>query len=307
MHIGLFCATRRGLVFLRHLRRLCPEDDLTVVSFREEPWEPPFLDDVRACAMECGAAFIESKNVNAEACAPLWGRPVDLFFMVSWRYLLPMALLDRARLASVVLHDSLLPAYRGFSPTVWAMINGERECGATMIHAAADVDAGDIIDRERVSVGPDEVIADVMDKITSVYLRLLERNIEGLKSGTAPRRPQDQRLATFTCKRVPADNLIDWNRSLGQIYNLIRAVTRPYTGAFTFYRGKKLFVWTARPDPAARRYVGSIPGRVVEIKPGEGVVVLTADGALLVQTVQVEGEPEACAADLIRSISAQLG
>ena len=307
MHIVLFCATQRGLKFLRHLRRLCPEDELTVVSFPEESWEPPFLDDMRAYAAECGAAFIESKNVNADRCAPLWERPVDLFFMVSWRYLLPMALLGRARLAAVVLHDSLLPAYRGFSPTVWAIINGERECGATMIHAAAEVDAGNIIDQERVSIGPDEVIAEVMEKITSVYLRLLERNIGGLKSGKAPRTPQDQRLATFTCKRVPADNLIDWNRPLGQIYNLVRAVTHPYPGAFTFYRGKKLSVWSARPDPAARRYVGSIPGRVVEIRPGEGVVVLTADGPLLLETVQVEGEPETCAADLIRSISAQLG
>jgi len=307
MHIVLFCATQRGLRFLRHLRRLCPDDELTVVGFREEPWEPPFLDDLRACAARCGAAFIESKSANAEQCAPLWERPVDLFFMVSWRYLLPMTLLDRARLAAVVLHDSLLPAYSGFAPTVWAMINGEQECGATMIHAAAEVDAGDIIDRQRVSIGPDEAIAGVMEKITSVYLELLERNIERLKAGNAPRTPQDRRLATFTCKRVPADNLIHWNQPSRQIYNLIRAVTHPYPGAFTFYRGEKLFVWSARPDPAPRRYVGSIPGRVAEIRPGAGVVVLTADGSLLIETVQVEGEPETCAADLIRSLSAQLG
>ncbi|MEP7343520.1 MAG: formyltransferase family protein [Acidobacteriota bacterium] len=307
MHIVLFGATQRGLKFLQHLRRLCPQDELTVVSFREEPWEPPFLDDLRAYAAECGAAFIESKSANAEQCAVLWERPVDLFIMVSWRYLLPMTLLDRARLAAVVLHDSLLPAYSGFAPTVWAMINGERECGATMIHAVAEVDAGDIIDQERIGIGPDETIAAVMERITTVYLTLLERNIEKLKAGSALRRPQDRSLATFTCKRVPADNLINWHQPLRQIYNLIRAVTHPYPGAFTFHRGKKLTIWTARPDPADRRYVGAIPGRVVEIRPGVGVVVLTQDGALQIETVQIEGEAECCAADLIRSISAQLG
>lgn len=307
MHIVLFGATHRGLRFLQHLRKLCPEDELTIVTFREEPWEPPFLDEVRNFADTAGVMFIESKSAQAESCAPLWERTVDLFFMVGWRYMLPMTLLDRARLGAVVFHDSLLPAYSGFAPTVWAMINGESECGVTMIHAVAEVDAGDIIDQQPVNIGEDETIAEVMENVTLVYLSLLERNIEMLKTGCATRTPQDRSIATFTCKRTPADNLIHWNQPMRQIYNLIRAVTYPYPGAFTYYRGKKMFIWTARPQLNAPRYIGVIPGRVIEIIPNVGVVVLTADGALLIETVQIEGEEKVCASDLIRSISAQLG
>ena len=306
MHIVLFCATNRGLEFLLKLRACCPDDELTVVSFREETWEPPFLDRIRCAATEAGATFIERRNGSSQT-SELWTRPVDLAFMVSWRYLIPMHLLDRAKLGAVVVHDSLLPAYRGFSPTVWAMINGEPECGATMIHAAAEVDAGDIIDQVRIAIAPDDVIATVMDRVTAGYLTMLERNIDLLKSGRAPRMRQDPKLATFTCKRTPGDNLIQWHHPLTRVHNLIRAVGRPYTGAFTFHNGAKLTVWKARIDASARTFVGAIPGRVVEIRPGHGVVVLTGDGSLLVETVQPEGGPEVCAADLITSVSTQLG
>lgn len=307
MHIVLFGATDRGLRFLRTLRQRCPDDELTVVSFREDPWEPPFLDTMRSHAKTAGATFIEGKSAESSECAHIWTRAVDLIFMVSWRYLIPMDLLDRARLGAIVIHDSLLPAYRGFSPTVWAMINGEPECGATMFHAAAEVDAGDIIDQERVPIAPDDVIATVVERITSAYLTMLARNIEPLKAGRAKRVRQDPALATFTCKRTPSDNLIHWHHSLTRVNNLIRAVGHPYPGAFTFYKGAKLTVWKARVDPSARRFVGAIPGRVVEIRPEHGIVVLTADGALLVETVQLEGGSEVCAADVIKSVSTHLG
>jgi methionyl-tRNA formyltransferase len=307
MNIILLGATHRGLKFLQKLRVLCKDDRLTVFSFREEPWEPKYLDQIRTFAEENGAQFFETRNVAAEQFAHIWNDPVDLIFIVSWRYLLPKSLIDHARLAAVVFHDSLLPEYRGFSPTVWAMLNGEARCGVTMFHLAEDVDSGDVIAQAPVTIEPQETIAGVMEKCTNAYLTLLEQNIDALKEARAPRSPQDQSLATYTCKRMPEDNQIIWQQQTQRIHNLIRAVTHPYTGAYTLYRGSKMTIWSAQPNPVERRYVGSVPGRVIEIRPGEGVVVLTGDGTILIQTVQMEDELELCASDIINSITAKLG
>ena len=176
-----------------------------------------------------------------------------------------------------------------------------------MLYAAEGVDTGDIVDQIRVKIEPDKTIADVMEKITAAYLTMLERNLPLLKAGRAPRRPQDHSLATYTCKRMPDDNLIDWQQPTQVIFNLIRAVTHPYPGAYTSYRGAKMTIWSARPHPIVRRYVGVIPGRVIEIWPNEGVVVSTGDGTLLIRTVQIEDRPKVCAADVIKSITTQLG
>ena len=137
MRIALFCATRRGQRFLQKLHELRPEADLLVFSFAEEPWEPPFLDDIRRLTLDCGGQFFEAKQVGAARWADLWeSTPVDLMLAVSWRYIIPPRVYERARLGAYVFHDSLLPEYRGFSPTVWAMINGEDHTGVTLLAPA---------------------------------------------------------------------------------------------------------------------------------------------------------------------------
>jgi len=306
LHIVVLCATRRGLAFVQRVRALCPDDQLTVISFREEAHEPPFLDDIRDFAMASGAHFIETRNVAAPQWESVWSAPIDLLFMVHWRYLLPDALVERPQLASVVFHDSLLPAYRGFSPTVWAIINGESEAGVTMLHAAGDVDSGDIIDQERVPIGPDDTIRDVFPRTTDAYLALLERNLPALRAGRAPRRAQAQSLVTYTCKRTPADARISWHQSATTIHNLIRASTYPYPGAFTYFAGRRMAILASRLATDTPRYVGAVVGRVIRIIADTGVVVLTGEGAILITTVQFPDSDPVCAADVIRSIAATL-
>ena len=288
------------------MRALCPDDQLTVVSFREDAYEPPFLDDIRAFAESAGATFIETRNVAAPQWDAMWRAPVDLLFMVHWRYLLPDLILERPRLASVVFHDSLLPKYRGFSPTVWAIINGESEVGVTMLHASREVDSGDIIDQERVPIGPDDTIGEIFPRTTQAYLALLERTLDALRSGRAPRHAQQHALATYTCKRTPDDARIEWSRSAGTIHNLIRATTYPYPGAYTYFAGRRMAILAARVAPDTPLYVGAVAGRVIRILPNIGVVVLTGEGALLITAVQFADESPVCAADVIKSISATL-
>jgi methionyl-tRNA formyltransferase len=221
--------------------------------------------------------------------------------------MIPRNVYSRPRLGSFVFHDSLLPNYRGFSPTVWALINGEKQTGVSLFAISEGVDAGDIVDQRAVPIGPDSTIAEVMQQVTQTYIEMLETNIQPLIAGTAPRHPQDHSRATFTCKRTPQDNEIDWTLSTDTIYNLIRASGAPYPGAYTYLNGKKLMVWSAARLDSPQRYLGSIPGRVVEVRPWSGSVVLTGDGSLLLRQCQLEGTDIVCAADVLKRLSDTLG
>jgi methionyl-tRNA formyltransferase len=308
MRIALLCATNRGLRFLKKLNELRPHADLIVFSFREEPHEPPYMDAIKAATTAAAGTFIESYKVGSLEWRGLWeANPVDLLFAVSWRYMIPREIYELPRFGAYIFHDSLLPAYRGFAPTVWALINGEPQTGVTLFHAAEDVDSGDIVAQQPVPIGADDTIADVMGRVTEAYLSLLEDSLPALLVGAAAATPQDHSAATYTCRRLPEDNRIDWTQSSERIYNLIRAVTRPYPGAFTTLDGARLTIWSASRLPAFPPYVGRIPGRVVEVKRGEGAVVLTGDGALLLREIQPEGGEPVNAAALLKRLSQTLG
>src|SRR5262245_35287736 len=254
MRIALLCATRRGLRFLERLAELAPEAELVVFSFREEAYEPPFFDAIREAANARGGRFFESRHVGEEKLRSFWETAeVDLAFVVSWRYLIPPEVYRRPRRGTFVFHDSLLPEYRGFAPTVWALVNGEDHTGVTLFEIAEEMDAGPVVDQKRVPIAPLETIAEVLGRVTGTYLDLLERNLPCLLAGTAPRMPQDHERATYTCRRVPDDNRIDWNQPASAIHNLVRAVSEPYPGAFTDLDGRRLTIWAARPLPGWRR------------------------------------------------------
>ncbi len=307
MHIALLCATQRGYRFLKKLSELRPQDDIIVFSFREDQWEPPFLEDIKVFADSRGYQFIETKRANSPLLADFWASvELDLMLVVSWRYLIPPDIYQKPGLGTFVFHDSLLPEYRGFSPSVWAIINGSDHTGVTLFEIAEDVDSGDIIDQQRVEIQEVDTIADIMEKVTQVYLEILEHNLDNLLSAVAPHTPQDHSSATYTCKRYPEDNQIDWYNNSERIHNLIRAVSQPYTGAFTYLGKKRLYVWSAERITNLE-YIGSIPGRVVKVIPQVGSVILTGDHPLLLTQVQLEHEDIRCAADVLNSINLTLG
>lgn len=308
MRIALFCATQRGYRFLQKLHELAPDAELVVFSFEEDPWEPPFLDDIRQFTGSIGGQFFQGKQAGASRWTALWQTtPVDLMLAVGWRYMIPAQVYEQARLGAYVLHDSLLPAYRGFSPTVWAIINGEDHTGVTLLEMVDDYDAGDIIGQQRVPIGPDDTIDRVVAHVTDTYLSLLAGHWLDLINGRVKRTAQDHTSATYTAKLHPDDFQIDWHWPSARIYNLIRATTRPYAGAYTSLDGQKLSIWSAARVTAPRRYVGVIPGRVVEVRPDVGTIVLTGDGVLLVRQIQLAGAAVIAADTVLKRLSQTLG
>jgi methionyl-tRNA formyltransferase len=295
--ILLLCATRRGVAFLRRLAACCPDAELTVVSFPPEPWEPDYLPELRLAASEAGARLVLNRRVERENLYP--NEDPDLLLAVSWRYLVPREVWGRARLGAYVFHDSLLPKYRGFSPTPWAIIHGESATGVSLIEMAEEADRGRLVAQERVEIGVDEYIGTVMERVTEAYLRVLERTLPDLLAGAARPVAQDEAAATYCGRRRPEDNVIDWAWPARRSFNLIRACAAPYPGAFFRHEGRIVTVWECDP-PEEFSGAGELPaGRVVEVVRGAGARVLAGDRrTLLLRVVQREGEP-ARRADLV--------
>ena len=304
MHIVLLGATNRGLRVFERLAQLAPADRITVFSFREEPAEPPFFDAIRSRAGEAGAAFRAGRAVSGEAHQAFWDEPVDLMLAVSWRYLVPPDVYERARLGAYVFHDSQLPRNRGFAPTVWAIAKGEHETGVTLFRMAEAVDTGDIVAQQSVPIGQDDTIRTVMDRVTGAYLSILTDQLPLLRTASARLHPQAHLEATYNARRTDADNRIDWSRPAVELHNLVRAVTRPYGGAWTTLGGERLLVWSARPAAGDTR--PSRPGIVTEVHDGRGAIVTTARGSLMVEEVQA-GDQHPRRADKVIRAGMRLG
>ena len=308
MHVVLLCATKRGYRVAEKLFSLGAGHDFTVFSFRETAWEPPFLDNIKRLTEASGHQFFEARNVAKGAASEFWQKEsVDLILMVNWRYIVPSEVYSRASRGCYVFHDSLLPKYRGFSPTVWAMINGERETGVTLFRAAEDFDSGDIVAQVGVSIEECDTIATVVERVSREYLAVIERNFFNLLAGKVACSPQNHDEATYASKWTPGDARIDWAAGSRAIYNLIRATTRPYPGAYTFLDGRKLVIWAADLDRSARRYMSRVPGRVVESHSDGSVAALTGDGVIQLRTVQLEDGDVVEAASLLKPPSMTLG
>ncbi len=175
-----------------------------------------------------------------------------------------------------------------------------------MFYGIDEVDAGDIIDQKEIVIEDSDNAATLDKKVTAVVVKMLRENLLKLRNGTASRITQDDSEATYAIWRSPEDGQINWNNSSTKILNLIRGLTYPYPGAFTFLEGRKLMIWEAeRYD--GRRYVGSIPGKVESVIPGVGVNVLTGDGLITLKSIQLDGDSRRPAFEILRRLKIKLG
>jgi methionyl-tRNA formyltransferase len=255
-----------------------------VITHKDDPEEELWFRSVAGLAKKNGIPVYTPETVNA----PSWIEQIrswapDIIFSFYYRNIISEEVLKIPPLGAFNMHGSLLPKYRGRAPINWAVLHGEKVTGVTLHHMVKRADAGDIVDQEAVPVGPEDTARDVFSKCVKAARLILERRLEELTQGTAPRRKQDEAQATYFGGRKPEDGRIDWTTSAETIYNLIRAVTHPYPGAFTEVEGKKLFIWWAKPAPG----LGGTPGQLISTDP-----LLVATGAGNLEVINWEWEEE---------------
>ncbi len=258
---------------------------------REEVWWRSLADRARSHGVPL---FFPESPQDAVVHERIAAAEPDFIFSFYYRHMIPDAILGLARRGAFNLHGSLLPSYRGRAPVNWVLVHGERETGVSLHQMVTKPDAGDLIDQERVEIAPLDTAFTLFGKLEAAARRVLDRALPALAAGTARPRPLDLAAGSYFGGRKPADGEIDWSWSGQRIFDLVRAVTHPYPGAFASFAGKKLFVWWAlplstRPEAAA--------GTVLAVEP-DGVVVAAGEGALRLVTIQFTGQPELPAAAL---------
>jgi len=201
----------------------------------------------------------------------------DLLFAAGWYYVIPPSVLALPRLGALGVHASLLPKYRGGAPVNWAIINGEEKTGVTLFYLDAGIDSGDIIAQAELPIEFEDTCATVYDKVVEKTRELIRRCIPLLEQSRAPRIPQDESAATWFPRRRPEDGEINWSRTTRQLYDWVRALTRPYPGAFTWLDGQPIHVWKSLMLPQPPR---AKAGTVTAVDPGRAVDVATIDGTL---------------------------
>ncbi|OGY21970.1 MAG: hypothetical protein A3A65_02910 [Candidatus Chisholmbacteria bacterium RIFCSPLOWO2_01_FULL_49_14] len=217
----------------------------------------------------------------------------DLIIQVAWSQMICDDIIKIPSLGCVGFHASLLPKDRGGSPVNWAIIRGENRWGTSMFFLEPGVDNGDIIARQKFSITLNDTCRTVYDKVTKANINMLRTYLPKLLSGTAPRKKQNERLATYNKRRKSEEGLIDWFKSSQEVYNWIRALTHPYPGAFTFLDNKKFYIWKASISRATKvRAKRSRPGDIVSKVRGRGLYVKTEDGVILLKRIQREGGKE---------------
>jgi methionyl-tRNA formyltransferase len=302
MRSVVFAYSDVGYVCLELLLEL-GADIAAVFTHADDPNERIWFRSVRNLAEHRGIPVFTTEQFDAAAIDRLRGWAPDFLFSFYYRRMLPTAVLETARRGAFNLHGSLLPRYRGRCPVNWVLINDERETGVTLHHMVAKPDAGDIVAQRRVPISDDDTAYTLYGKQTAAAIELMRDIYPRLCDGTAARIVQDTSQATYFGGRRPADGVIDWRRSARQIYNLVRAVTHPYPGAFTHWRGQPLMVWRAAVSDTPR--ADRSPGTVLQID--NGLVVQTGSGALRALRVQSSDDDECDAAGWARQHGVSVG
>lgn len=230
---------------------------------------------------------------------------VDVIILYGWRTLIDTWITGKIKYGIIAAHQSLLPRYRGFAPVQWVIINNEKETGVTLFQISeGEVDNGKIISQARVEIDPNEYASELDEKLIDITIEHFFNVLNNIETGQLKLVEQDESKATYACKRIPDDGLINWNSSTLEIFNLIRALAYPFTGSFCRCGDDTYIVRKARfGDNNDKTYAGRIPGRVIKILP-EGIEILTGDGSILISEWENSNTGNvSCPSSDIRSLS----
>lgn len=227
---------------------------------------------------------------SRESAEYLAGLDADLFVVISFGQILKKEILSLPKFYSINLHGSLLPKYRGASPTNRAIINGDKLTGATVIKMNERMDEGDIILKREIAIGPEDTNITLNEKLSGLGAEALSEAIDLIaNNGNIDLEKQDDSEATYAPKLKKEDGLINWNEPAIAIHNKVRGLI-PWPGAYTHYEGKILKILNTRVSDMPFSGEDVKAGEVAAIIKNEGMLTHTGSGTILIKHLQLEGK-----------------
>ena len=263
-----------------------------VFTHADDPHENIWFRSVSELAATKNIPVFAPNDINH----PIWIQRIkeinpDIIFSFHYRRNIKQSILEIPPAGCLSLRASLLPQYRGKCPINWVLVNGEKETGVTLHYLTSNLDDGDIIYQEKIEISDTDTAKSLHEKAEATSRNLLDKILPKIKDGTAPRIHQDPSKTTCFGPRGPEDGEIDWNMSATEVRNLVRAVTHPYPGAFSYVGEKKYYFWEVTQfsdsefglDDCKKR---PFPGTIISIDP---LVVVCGQGALRMDFGQLDG------------------
>ncbi|WP_294473520.1 methionyl-tRNA formyltransferase [uncultured Intestinimonas sp.] len=240
--------------------------------------------------------FQPGKLRDGTALAQMQSLDPELIVVAAYGRILPEDILNAPPYGCINVHSSLLPKYRGAAPINWAILNGEKETGVTIMHMAPELDAGDIILQRSTPIGPDETAPELFDRLAQMGGALLVEAVAQLQAGTAPQIPQDGSQATYAPMLSRELSPLDWSKPAQALHNQVRGLL-PWPAAAGVFSGIRCKVFLT---DIIDHTTTAKPGTVVEAGKG-GIVMACGGGSLLrILELQPDGKKRMAAADFLR-------
>ena len=238
-----------------------------VITKKTSPFNADFSDLTEICEGN-NIPLYYTKDINQEECLKwIKSKDPDALFCFGWSQLIKKPLLSLAPLGVVGFHPALLPNNRGRHPIIWALALGLDKTSSTFFFMDEGTDSGDILSQIEIPVEYSDNASTLYSKITKCALKQIEGFLPALTENNYKRIPQDHSKATYWRKRAQNDGLIDWRMPARGIYNLVRALSRPYIGAHAIYKSEEFKIWAV--SEILGQYPNNIePGKVIAVDNG---------------------------------------
>lgn len=268
---------------------------------------------VKACALKHGIPVFQPERIKRpEAVEILKSYEADVYVVAAFGQILSQEILDLPKYGSLCIHASLLPAYRGAAPINWAILNGEKQTGITIMQMDAGIDTGDMLAKAAVDIEEDDTDESLFDKLAKVGSSLIVETLEKLEKGQIVPEKQDDAKSCYASMLNKAMGEIDWGCSADMIGRKVRGLYS-WPGAYTSYQGKTLKIWKAKAtacetgeDNGAQAANGAAqaandakaPGTVVAVTK-DSILVAAGEGNLKLLEVQLEGKKRMAVKDFL--------
>jgi methionyl-tRNA formyltransferase len=235
--------------------------------------------------------LIRNRANDDEVREAIRAAAADIMVVSNWRTWLAPDVFGIPRLGTLNVHDALLPAYAGFAPLNWALINDEPAVGVTAHMMNPEFDAGDVVLQWSTPIAEEDVITDLFDRTLAMFGPITVEALDLIASGRAAPTPQERGVASYFHRRSEEDNRMDFRWTARELFNLVRAQVDPYPNAYCFHGADRLRILRAR---VTEEPYGGTPGRIF-IRRGESVVVVAGADArrgrspgLLIERVRLD-------------------